>query len=65
MNKLIVNDCVEFDITDGISIDDFLSEYQKVTSNVLCKYEQVSDFKIQCARDDDIIELMEKVIRVY
>lgn len=48
MNKLIVNDYVEFDITGGISIDDFLSKYQEVTSKVTCEYEQVSDFKIEC-----------------
>lgn len=48
MNKLMVNDYVEFDITGGISIDDFLSKYQEITSKVTLEYEQVSDFKIQC-----------------
>lgn len=48
MNKLMVSDFTEFDITGGISIDDFLSKYQEVTSKVLCEYEQVSDFKLEC-----------------
>lgn len=52
MDKLMVNTYEEFDITGGISIDEFLSKYQEVTSKVLCEYEQVSDFKIECARDD-------------
>ena len=52
MNKLMVNDYVEFDITGGISIDEFLSKYKEITSKILCEYEQVSDFKIECSRDD-------------
>lgn len=48
MNKLMVNDYVEIDITGGISIDEFLSKYQEVTSKVLCEYEQVSGFKLEC-----------------
>lgn len=48
MNKLIVTDYVEIDITGGISIDDFLSKYQEATSKALCEYEQVSDFKLEC-----------------
>lgn len=57
MNKLIVTDYEEFDITGGISIDDFLSKFKEVISKVLCEYEQVSDFKIQCARDDGYYRL--------
>lgn len=52
MNKIIVDTYEEFDITGGISIDDFLSKYQEITSKILCEYEQVSDFKIECSRDD-------------
>lgn len=52
MNKLMVDDYEEFDITGGISIEDFLSKYQEITSKVTCEYEQVSDFRIQCVRDD-------------
>lgn len=52
MNKLIVSDYREFDITGGISIDEFLSKYKQITSKILCEYEQVSDFKIECSRDD-------------
>lgn len=48
MNKLIVTDYVEIDITGGISIEDFLSKYQEVTSKALCEYEQVSNFEIEC-----------------
>lgn len=48
MNKLIVTDYVEIDITGEISIDEFLSKYKEITSKILCKYEQVSDFKIEC-----------------
>ena len=52
MDKLMITDYEEFDITGGISIDDFLSKYQEITSKVICEYEQVSNFKIQCTRDD-------------
>lgn len=52
MDKLMINTYEEFDITGGISIDEFLSKYQEVTSKVICEYEQVSDFKIECASDD-------------
>lgn len=48
MNKFMVTDYIEFDITGGISIDDFLSKYQEATSKALCEYEQVSNFEIEC-----------------
>lgn len=48
MEKIIIHDDISFDITEGISIEDFIKKYHELTSKVMREYESAYNFKIEC-----------------
>ena len=51
MEKILKTDCRSFDVTKGITIEDFNEKYNQIISNLKDKYGYITDIKIHAECD--------------
>jgi hypothetical protein len=63
MEKTLKTDCVSFDITNGITIEEFNDEYKKILKEVKDKYGYITNVKIhaECGTYNDGNDYFEEI----
>ena len=63
MEKILKTDCRSFDVTKGITIEDFNEKYNQIISNLKDKYGYITDIKIhaECGTYNDGEDYYEEI----
>lgn len=63
MEKQLKTDCRSFDVTKGITIEEFNDEYKKILKEIKDKYGYISNIKIhaECGRYNDGEDYFEEI----